>query len=257
MTSTTPPWRSLDAPAIGGEHAGNEPPGSASTTDAASTDGRQVLPVRLVATIVGAIASAIVGLVLASGGGGGAQIVVDGGAPLVGADASAVGGGIEPSHRTQLVVEVVGAIREPGVYRLPAGARVGDLIGAAGGYGTRVDTARAERALNLAAPLHDGDQVRVPSRDDPSPEAAIIGTGSPSAAGGTASSDDPGTAGPVDLNRATAAELDALPGIGPVTAEKILSSRAESPFVSVDDLRTRGLVGQKTFDKIRVSLVVR
>jgi competence protein ComEA len=154
------------------------------------------------------------------------------------------------------VVEVVGAIREPGVYRLPAGARVGDLIGAAGGYGTRVDTARAERALNLAAPLRDGDQVRVPSRDDPSPEAAI-GTGSPSAVGGTASSDDPGTASPVDLNRATAAELDALPGIGPVTAEKILSSRAESPFVSVDDLRTRGLVGQKTFDKIRASLVVR
>ena len=255
MTSTTPPWRSLDAPAISGEHAGTEPPSAPSAADAASSEVRHGVPVRLVATIVGAIACGIIGLVLASSSGGGTAIVVDGGAPLVGESPGAVGDGTTPSHSTKLVVEVVGAVREPGVYRLPTGARVADLIGAAGGYGTRVDTARAERELNLAAPLRDGDQVRVPSRDDPG-HATPAGNASTSTAGGTAS-DHPEAGGPVDLNQATAAELDALAGIGPVTAEKILASRAESPFISVDDLRTRGLVGQKTFDKIRASLVVR
>jgi competence protein ComEA len=124
-----------------------------------------------------------------------------------------------------LVIDVAGAVLRPGVYHLPAGSRVADAIAAAGGFGPRVD-ALAAQALNLAAPLADGVQVRVPSR------------------GGAASGS------PIDLNTATSAELDTLPGIGPVTAGKIIASRADRPFSAVADLQTRKLVGASTFAKL-------
>jgi competence protein ComEA len=135
---------------------------------------------------------------------------------------------------------------------LPVGARVGDLVDAAGGFGPRVDTARAG-SLNLAAVLKDGDQVRVASRDDATATAAAVtGPGTP---GGTAAG--PGSAAPVDLNRATSAELEALPGIGPVTASKIISSReSDGPFTAIDDLRTRKLVGEKTFEQLEPLVTV-
>jgi competence protein ComEA len=196
-----------------------------------------------------ALLLAIGAFVLAFGSGSGGTVAVEGGVALdssqPGASANADPGGAIGSGRI-VVVEIVGAVEKPGVFRLPADSRVGDLVAAAGGYGPRVDADRAGRELNLAAALKDGDQIRVPSRDDAARPTThpIDGGGGQGAAGAPAT-------GPIDLNRATEAELDTLPGIGPVTAAKIVASRDEQPFAAVEDLRTRKLVGEKTFASLK------
>jgi competence protein ComEA len=125
----------------------------------------------------------------------------------------------EPAPVRKLLVHVVGAVRTPGLYRLDDGSRVDDAIRAAGGAKPKA----ALDAINLAAPVADGQQVIVPVRER--------GTAPP----GVASSGT--TAGPVHLNTATLEELDTLPGIGPVTAQKILDYRDEhGAFSSVDEL---------------------
>jgi competence protein ComEA len=154
-----------------------------------------------------------------------------------------------------LVVDVAGAVRRPGVYRLAPGSRVVDAVVAAGGYGPRVDADAASR-INLAAPLADGEQVRIPSRDDiaGAPPATAPAGSSPAGAGGATGSNagaGKGAAGPVNLNTATADQLDTLPGVGPATAAKIIAAREEAPFTSVDDLRSRSVVGEATFGKLR------
>ena len=110
----------------------------------------------------------------------------------------------------QLVVDVVGAVARPGLYRLGEGTRIADAVARAGGA-----TAKAALALvNLAAPLADGEQVVVPARG-----AAGAGAASPPATGTPAA--------PLDLNTATAEQLDALPGVGPSTAAKIIAFRQQ------------------------------
>jgi competence protein ComEA len=232
MDPQPPAWRLFEAPGAG-EAPG--PAGAASAT--APGAGLRVL---------GASGPALAGLAAAVVLGVAAIAIATGGLAGVGAGS---GGGGEPSPSLEagadgeLVIEVVGAVARPGIYRLAAGARVGDAIAAAGGFGPRVDADRVAAQLNLAAPLRDGDRVVVPSRDD---AAAVASDGS-----GPRSS--PGL---VDLNHASAEELDALPGIGPATAAKIIAARAEAPFRTVDELRSRGLVGQKTFDKLKSLVTV-
>jgi competence protein ComEA len=232
------PWRLLEAPGTTDEDA--DRPGRPSGSGRADVGEQPSIVPKLL--LIGALAvGCVVGAFALAASAGSGSVAVDGGVtiPISGSndvgratgDVAVVGG--------DLVVEIVGAVRQPGVYRLPAGARVGDLIRAAGGYGPRVDTARAEQALNLAAPLHDGEQIRVPSRDD---------TGT---APGASAHDAPSEATMVDLNGATQAELEALPGIGPATAAKIMAAREEAPFAAVEELRTRGILGEKTFEKLR------
>ena len=127
----------------------------------------------------------------------------------------------KPAAAKLLVIDVAGAVRRPGLYRLQAGSRIDDAIAAAGGV-----TGKAQLdAVNLAAPIADGEQVVVPGRGVAGAPAA-----SSPAAGSSPSA-------PLDLNTATAEQLDSLPGIGPVTAQKILDYRQQhGAFHSVAEL---------------------
>jgi competence protein ComEA len=143
----------------------------------------------------------------------------------------------EPAAAPRVVVHVVGAVRRPGLYRLRDGSRVADAVARAGGA-----TPRAELAgVNLAAPLADGSQVVVPRRVE-----AVAGAEPPTA--GTSS------AAPlkVSLGSATLEQLDALPGVGPVTAQKILDYRqAHGPLGSVDDLDAIPGIGPARIEQLR------
>jgi competence protein ComEA len=146
-----------------------------------------------------------------------------------------------------VVVDVEGAVNQSGLFRLALGSRVGDAITAAGGYSAQVDIEAATAALNLAAVLTDGQQIHVPLRGEATSLPVPV-------AGGTAG---PSTGGALlDINTATAEELDTLPGIGPVTAAKIIAARQETPFATVDALAERSVVGASTLEKIRSLITV-
>lgn len=133
-----------------------------------------------------------------------------------------------PAAAPKLVVHVAGAVRRPGLYRLAEGKRVADAVARAGGATAPADTA----AINLAAPLADGMQVLVPSR-----VAGVAGKAA---------------AGRVSLSSASVSDLDALPGIGPVTAQKIVDYRAANGgFRSVDDLDAIPGIGPARIDQLR------
>jgi competence protein ComEA len=142
------------------------------------------------------------------------------------------------SRSGSLVVHVVGAVRRPGLLRLREGARVADAVARAGGVTGRADLA----AVNLAAPLVDGVQILVPARAS----TAAAGVPAPASEAATGLGRKP------SLAAATAEELDALPGVGPVTAQKILDYRAEhGPFRSIEDLDAVPGIGPARIEQLR------
>jgi competence protein ComEA len=135
-----------------------------------------------------------------------------------------------------LVVHVVGAVHRPGLYRFAARSRVADAVVRAGGATRRADLS----LINLAAPLADGTQVVVPVK-------APAGAG----AGGTAAGPT-APAGPVHLNIATLEQLDTLPGVGPVTAQKILDYRQKhGAFSSLEELDAIPGIGPARIEQLR------
>jgi competence protein ComEA len=143
--------------------------------------------------------------------------------------------GVAPTPDPVLVVDVVGRVHRPGIVRLPSGARVVDAVQAAGG----TTKGAAVYRINLARPVVDGEQIFVPGKDDPLPSLPRTTSGS---------SED----GPVDLNTATAADLEELPGIGPVLADRIVDWRTEhGRFTTVDELREVDGIGEKLMSRLR------
>jgi competence protein ComEA len=141
------------------------------------------------------------------------------------------------SPEPPFIVDVAGAVAHPGVYRLASGARIADALEAAGGM-----TAEADQvALNKAAPIRDGQRIYVPRPGEAAPA-------------GSAGSD---AQLKIDVNHATASELEALPGIGPTIAARIVRSRGGRPFARIEELQTRGLVTARVFADIKDLITTR
>ncbi|MEK7617419.1 MAG: helix-hairpin-helix domain-containing protein [Patescibacteria group bacterium] len=141
-----------------------------------------------------------------------------------------------------LTVDISGAVQNPGVYRLKEGDRIEQAIASAGGFSTQVNKDYISKYINLALKLTDGMKIYVPFEG----EIAPISAGSGTVAGAQ-------TQGKVNINIASQSELEALPGIGPVTASKIISDR---PYQKIEDLLDKKIVGKATFEKIKDQIIV-
>ena len=171
----------------------------------------EIPPRQLAACGIALLALILLGAWQLSRGGGGAGSGAGPPAPIR-VESGGGGGG-------SVVVHVAGAVREPGVYRMRASARVDDAVGRAGGATGRADLSQ----VNLAAKVEDGRQVLVPERPRPGAPVAAVGTEQPEV--------------PLNLNTATLEQLDELDGIGPATAQSILDYREENGgFGSVEEL---------------------
>lgn len=155
-----------------------------------------------------------------------------------------------PQTSTMAYVFVSGAVVSPGVYELPDTSRVAKAIEMAGGFS---DDAATD-AVNLARVVQDGEQIAVPRADEVAEGSTFLEQSgvvrSLPAESGTSS-------GLVNINTATAEQLESIPGVGPATAQKIIASReAEGPFASIEDIQRVSGIGAKKFENMRDAITI-
>lgn len=141
-----------------------------------------------------------------------------------------------------VVVYVSGAVQRPGVYTLPAGARLADALAAAGGASDQADLL----LVNLARRLHDEEHIHIPRQGEATPALPLPGVAP------VEDTPRPATSGKINLNTATLAELDSLPGIGPGYAQRIIDYReSHGPFRSIEEIQNVPGIGAATFARIK------
>lgn len=146
--------------------------------------------------------------------------------------------------KSDIVIDIAGAVEKPGVYHLDSDSRVQDAIKAAGGIVKTANNEWISKNLNLAAKLTDAAKMYVPFVGEQGQIQANQGTlGNIGDSGG----------GLININSASESQLDTLSGVGPVTAQKIIASR---PYLSIEELLNKKIVGQSTFVKIRDKITV-
>lgn len=148
---------------------------------------------------------------------------------------------IVDSNTSQITVDISGAVKTPGVYKLPSDSRIADAVSAAGGFTEDANNEFVSKYLNLAQKVADGSKLYIPHIGEKDTDLAV-------------SKDVAGVAshGQVNINSASQASLEALPGIGPVTAKKIIDNR---PYQSIEVLLSKKVLGKSVYEKIKESVV--
>ena len=151
-----------------------------------------------------------------------------------------------PALTRNIVVHVAGEVHKPGVYTLPSSARMIDAVTSAGGATVRADL----EVINLATPLMDSSQIYVPAKG--AAERPVFARPQPGMNGVQSTQNSPDSGGVVNINRASVTELDALPGVGPSTAQAIVDYRTTNgPFGSPEDLLNVKGIGPAKFEAMR------
>lgn len=152
----------------------------------------------------------------------------------------------QKNQEVKIVVDLAGAVEEPGVYEVTEGARLKDALVLGGGLSAEADRQYIARYFNLARVINDQEKIYIPSSDEVKEVPANF---TPQVQGGSTTT----VKGKININSATASELDSLPGVGKVTADKIISGR---PYGSIDELQSKKTVSKSTFNKIKELITV-